>query len=316
MRSVQINEYGSAEVAKIVEDEKPRPSVGQLLIKVKASSVNPVDIQIREGHYEDFTPLPFKLGFDGAGIVESVGSNDSEFTVGDRVYFVPQIFNGVGTYGDYAVVETKFVAKIPNGLDYNEAAALSLAGSAAWESLITRGRLKEDEIVLIHAGAGGVGHIAIQVAHAIGAKVIATGKRKNLDTLESLGANVSLDYEDPSFIMNLKEATKDGVHLVLDSIGGSTISDSAEILLPYGRIVSLADYSPPQNLQELWPKNAEINLFYMSPSNEYLNKLNYLVDQGKLRVIVDKVFPLEKVVEAHKYMTKRGRVGKVVLSVN
>jgi len=315
MRSVQIDEYGPATIAKVVEEKIPRPLPGQLLIKLKATSVNPVDIQIRQGRYVDFTPLPFKLGFDGAGVVETVGSDVSEFSIGDRVYFVHPIFNGEGTYGDYTVVDTEFVAKIPESLDYNEAAALSLIGSAAWESLIIRGRLKENEVVLIHAGAGGVGHVAIQIASAIGAKVIATGKRENLLTLKSLDADFTLDYEEGSFKQNLKDVVKDGVHLVLDTVAGNTISDSGEIILPYGRIVSLADYCPPQNLLELWPKNAEIHLFYMNPSNEHLNNLNRLVDQGKLKVIVDKVFSVEQVVEAHEYMEQRGRVGKVVLSI-
>lgn len=316
MRIVTINQFGSADVAKINHVPVPKPSSEQLLIKLKASSVNPVDAQIRTGHYEAYTPLPFNLGFDGAGIVEAVGDAVKGFSVGDRVYFVPAILNGQGTYADFCVVDAGLVAHIPNCLSFIEAAALSLTGTAAWESLIDRGRLRAQETVLIHAGAGGVGHVAIQIAKALGAKVITTAKKCNHETLLNLGADIVLDYEDDNFNLNLAKAAGDGVELVLDTVAGNTIENSAQVLAPYGRIVSIADYCPPQNLVYLWPKNAEIHLVFMTPSAERLNNLNKLVEQGKLKVIIDKVFPLEQVVQAHEYLAVRGRAGKIVLSID
>ena len=316
MKKVQINKFGSADVAEIINTPIPVPKAGQLLVKLKASSVNPVDAQIRQGHYQDFTPLPFNLGFDGAGIVEAVADDVVNFTVGDSVYFVPSILNGEGTYAQYCIVDAKLAALIPDALDFNQAAALSLVGSAAWESLIDRGRLQAGETVLIHAGAGGVGHIAIQIAKAVGAKVIATAKKVNLDCLKSLGADIALDYQDENFNRQLSLAAGTGVDLVLDTVAGNTIADSAQVLAERGRIVSLADYCPAQNLLALWPKNAEIHLVFMTPSSKSLNNLNRLVDQGKLRVIIDKIFPLEKVVEAHEYLQQNGRVGKIVLAIS
>ena len=316
MRAVQINDFGSASVAKLVDVSKPVPAAGQLLVKLKACSVNPVDVQIRQGHYKDITPLPFKLGFDGAGVVEAIADDVTGFVPGDRVYFVPSIFNGEGTYADYCVVDATLVAIIPEGLDFNQAAALSLIGSAAWESLIDRGRLQSGETVLIHAGAGGVGHIAIQIAKALGARVIATAGKENQDLLNSLGADVALDYRDDSFAQQLRDAAGNGVELVLDTVGGNAISDSGPVLAPYGRIVSLADYCPPQDLLSLWPKNAEMHLVYMTPSAERLNKLNRLVSHAKLKVIVDKTFPLADVVQAHEYIATHGRAGKVVLTLD
>jgi len=316
MRIVAINQFGSADVAKINHTAVPKPSSEQLLIKLKASSVNPVDAQIRSGHYEAFTPLPFNLGFDGAGIVEDVGDGVKGFSVGDRVYFVPTILNGQGTYADFCVVDAGLVAHIPDNLSFIEAAALSLTGTAAWESLVDRGRLRASETVLIHAGAGGVGHIAIQIAKTLGAKVITTAKECNHEILLSLGADVVLDYEDDNFSLNLADAVGNGVELVLDTVAGNTIENSAQVLAPHGRIVSLADYCPPQNLVNLWPKNAEIHLVFMSPSAERLNNLNKLVEKGKLKVIIDKIFPLEQVVQAHEYLEVRGRAGKIVLSID
>ena len=316
MRIVTINQFGSADVAKINNTTVPKPSSNQLLIKLKASSVNPVDDQIRSGHYEAFTPLPFNLGFDGAGIIEGVGDGVNDFSVGDRVYFVPEILNGQGTYADFCVVNADLVAHIPDKLSFIEAAALSLTGTAAWESLVDRGRLSASDTVLIHAGAGGVGHIAIQIAKALGAKVITTAKKCNHEILMGLGADVVIDYEDNNFNLNLSDAVGNGVDLVLDTIAGNTIENSAQVLAPYGRIVSLADYCPPQNLVKLWPKNVEIHLVFMSPSAERLNNLNKLVEKGKLKVIIDKIFPLDQVVQAHEYLKVRGRTGKIVLSID
>jgi len=315
MRIVTIEEFGNADVAKIKESPLPKVGIGQVLINIKASSINPVDAQIRMGHYQEFTPLPFNLGFDGAGIVEGVGEGVTDFGLGDRVYFVPPILNGQGTYADFCVVDANLVAPIPNGYSYIEAAALSLPGSAAWEALIDRGRLKANETVLIHAGAGGVGHIAIQIAKDIGAKVITTAMKHNHQKLIALGADIVLDYQDDECNSALINAVGGGVDLVLDTIAGNTIENSAQVLVPYGRIVSLADYCPPQNLVALWPKNAEIHLVFMTPSAQRLNKLNALVERGKLKVVIDKVFPLEQVVQAHEYLANRGRFGKTVLSM-
>ncbi|MCJ8338145.1 MAG: zinc-binding dehydrogenase [Pseudomonadales bacterium] len=316
MKKVQINKFGSAHVAEMINAPIPVPKAGQLLVKLKACSVNPVDAQIRQGHYRDFTPLPFNLGFDGAGIVEAAADDVVNFRVGDSVYFVSSILNGEGTYAQYCIVDAELAALIPDTLDFNQAAALSLVGSAAWESLIDRGRLQAGETVLIHAGAGGVGHIAIQIAKAIGAKVIATAKQDNLECLKSLGADIALDYQDENFNRQLSMAAGTGVELVLDTVAGNTIADSAQVLAERGRIVSLADYCPAQNLLALWPKNAEIHLVFMTPSSKWLNNLNKLVDQGKMRVIIDKIFPFEKVVEAHEYLQHNGRVGKIILAIS
>jgi NADPH:quinone reductase-like Zn-dependent oxidoreductase len=316
MKKVQINQFGSANVVKIIDAPIPMPKAGQLLVKVKASSVNPVDAQIRQGHYQDYTPLPFNLGFDGAGIIEAVADDVINFTVGDSVYFVPSILNGEGTYAEYCIVDANLAALIPDTLDFNQAAALSLVGSAAWESLIDRGKLQAGETVLIHAGAGGVGHIAIQIAKAIGAKVIATSKSRHLECLKSLGADIALDYQADNFNQQLSMAADNNVDLVLDTVAGNTISDSAQVLATRGRIVSLADYCPAQNLLALWPKNAEIHLVFMTPSNQWLNNLNDLVNQGKLKVIIDKTFPLEEVVDAHEYLQNKARSGKIVLEIS
>lgn len=316
MHAVQVMAFGTAEQAQLVEVEKPVVKAGQLLIKLKASSVNPVDVQIRQGHYQGLTPLPFKLGFDGAGIVEAVGDEVLGFSVGQRVYFVPAIFNGEGTYAEYCVVDAELVVGIPERLSFSQAAALSLAGSAAWECLIDRGRLKAQETVFIHAGAGGVGHIAIQIAKAVGARVITSARKVHHQQLKSLGADVVLDHSDSEFSQQLQQAAGEGVHVVLDTVAGDAISTAGNILLPYGRIISLADYCPPQDLLALWPKNAEIHLVYLAPSAARLQQLNTLVEQGKLTVNIDRILPLAEAAQAHAYMDQRGRSGKVVLEMS
>ena len=315
MRAVHIEAFGTPQQTQLIDSLKPVPKPGQLLIKLKACSVNPVDVQIRQGHYQDLTPLPFKLGFDGAGIIEQVADGVTGFAVGQQVYFVPAIFNGEGTYAEYCVVDASLVATMPESLSFAQAAALSLAGSVAWECLIDRGRLQAQEAVFIHAGASGVGHIAIQIAKAMGAKVITSARKEHHAQLKNLGADSVLDHLDSDFSQQLQSAVGDGVHMVLDTVAGDAISAAGNILLPYGRIISLADYCPPQNLLALWPKNAEIHLVYMAPSAERLQQLNLLIEQGKLQVNIDKTFALEDVAQAHSYMDQRGRSGKVVLEI-
>jgi NADPH:quinone reductase-like Zn-dependent oxidoreductase len=174
MKAQILKSFGSPDSFELCEVPKPVPHTGQVLVRVHATSINPLDYQVRRGDYADLVPLPAITGHDVSGVVEAIGPGVTNFAPGDEVWYTPQIFDGPGSYAEYHVAAENIVAKKPLSLSHLEAASLSLVGGTAWEALTVRAALRVGESILIHGGAGGVGHVAIQLAKAIGAKVFTT----------------------------------------------------------------------------------------------------------------------------------------------
>nr|MDQ3283308.1 NADP-dependent oxidoreductase [Acidobacteriota bacterium] len=235
MRAVQIERFGGPEVLRVATVPRPTASAGELLVRVHAASVNPVDTYTRMGQTVDFTgaKLPYIPGFDISGVVDSVGEGVTSFRKGDAVMAMLDLRRG-GGYAEYVVVKESEAAKKPKGWSHEEAAAVPLTALTAWQALFDTAKLEKGQSVLIHAGAGGVGSMAIQLAKWKGAKVIATASASNHDYLRKLGADVIIDYQTQKF----EELVKD-VDVVLDPIGGATQARSVPLLKNGGTLVAL-----------------------------------------------------------------------------
>ncbi|MEZ8194203.1 MULTISPECIES: NADP-dependent oxidoreductase [Vibrio] len=309
MRAVRIHQYGGTETLKLENITKPKINDDDILIAVRSAAINPVDWKIREGYLQAFIPyeLPVTLGWDVAGIVVEVGSKVSEFNVGDEVFSRPNIARD-GSYADYIAVKAdEAVLKSPK-LSFSEAAALPLAGITAWQCLVDVANVQPGQRVLIHAGAGGVGHLAIQIAKAKGATVIATASAANQDLLINLGADQAVDYAKSS----LKEQIEP-VDIVVDTMGGDVQKHSWELLKENGILVSVVD-QPDEELAQA--HNARAAFVFIEPSSRILKELNSLVEADLLKPLIEHHFTLETIVDAH-LQSQSGRTrGKIVIDIN
>jgi NADPH:quinone reductase-like Zn-dependent oxidoreductase len=309
MRAVRIHQYGGTETLQLDQIEIPEINADDILIKVKSSAINPVDWKIREGYLQEFIPykLPITLGWDVAGIVSEVGASVTDFKVGDEVFSRPDISRD-GSYADYVAVKADEVVLKSSKLDFAQAAALPLAGITAWQCLVDVGELQAGQRVLIHAGAGGVGHLAIQIAKAKGAIVIATASAKNQDLLTKFGADQAVDYNQGT----LREQIEP-VDLVIDTMGGEVQSESWGLLKAGGMIVSVV--APPS--EEIAKKhNVKAAFVFIEPSSRILGELNTLVENDQLMPLIENRFPLEQIADAH-LQSQSGRTrGKIVIDVS
>ena len=316
MKAAVLTEFGSVDRLEIQEVTKPKPKPHQILVRVCATSINPVDYQTRRGDYKDLVELPAIIGVDVSGVVEAVGESVTNFKIGDEVYYSPQLFGESGSYAEYHVADESIVAHKPTNLSHIEAACFPLAAGTAWDCLVTRGQLQVGELVLIHAGAGGVGSFAIQLAKAIGAYVFTTCSAKNHDLVRKLGADCIIDYRTEDYMAVIKRETQGrGVDLVLDTIGGTTIQSSLEIIRPYGRLVSIVDIATPQSLLPAWEKNLAVHFVLTSQQSNKLNLLKRLIERQQLFPIVDSVMPFHQVAKAHQRVEDGSIRGKVVLQI-
>ncbi|RYD22645.1 MAG: NADPH:quinone oxidoreductase [Verrucomicrobiaceae bacterium] len=319
MKAMVINSFGGPESFELRDVPKPVPQAGQLLVRVHATSVNPLDYQVRRGDYPDLVPLPAITGHDVSGVVEEVGPGVTSFAPGDDVWYTPQIFDGPGSYAEYHVAAESIVGKKPASLSHLEAASLTLVGGTVWEALIGRAALRVGESILVHGGAGGVGHVAIQLAKAIGARVFTTVREANFDFVRSLGADVVIDYGKEDYVdAILRETDGRGVDVVFDTIGGDTLSRSPDALAQLGRIVSIVDIAKPQNLIQAWGKNAAYHFVFTRQNRGKLDELSALIERGQLRPHVGAVYPLADLSLAHALLEKpnNGLRGKIVIAVD
>ncbi|MFC7518555.1 zinc-dependent alcohol dehydrogenase family protein [Herbaspirillum sp. GCM10030257] len=318
MKAVTLKSFGGPDAFELRELPKPVPGAGQVLVRVHATSINPLDYQVRRGDYPDLVPLPSITGHDVSGVVEAVGPGVTAFAPGDEVWYTPQIFDGPGSYAEYHVASETIVGKKPAALSHLEAASLSLVGGTAWEALVGRAALRVGETLLVHGGAGGVGHVAIQVAKAIGARVITTARRENAEFARAMGADVVIDYEKEDVVEAvLRETAGRGVDVVFDTIGGDTLSRGAEVLAQLGRLVSIVDIAQPQNLIHAWGKNASYHFVFTRQNRGKLDELSALVERGQLRPHVGATYTLEEIPQAHARLESRdnGLRGKIAIAV-
>ncbi|PAU78544.1 zinc-dependent alcohol dehydrogenase family protein [Halomonas salipaludis] len=318
MKALILNAFGGPESFELSEVPKPVPHAGQVLVRVHATSINPLDYQVRRGDYSDLVPLPAITGHDVSGVVEAVGPGVTSFVPGDEVWYTPQIFDGPGSYAEYHVAAENIIGKKPPSLSHLEAASLTLVGGTVWEALVVRAALRVGESILVHGGAGGVGHVAIQVAKAMGAMVFTTVRDTNVDFVRNIGADVVIDYEEEDYVdVILRETNGHGVDVVFDTIGGNTLSRSSDVLAQLGRVVSIVDIAQPQNVIEAWGKNASFHFVFTRQNRGKLDELSALVARGQLRPHVGAVYSLADIPVAHALLERRknGLQGKIAIAV-
>jgi NADPH:quinone reductase-like Zn-dependent oxidoreductase len=315
VQAAVIHEYGDADVFRIEEVEKPTPGTHDVLVRARAASVNPVDTKIRSGSQRGVVrlKLPWILGLDVAGVVEAVGSGVTRFSVGDEVMSTPT-HRRPGTYAEWIAIDEKSVAPKPKSVDFIEAATLPLVGLTAWECLVTRAKIQPGQKVLIHAGAGGVGVIAIQIAKHFGAYVAATASTRNVDFLLQLGADEVVDYTKEEFDQKLHD-----YDVVLESLGPDIAQRSLAVLKKGGILTSINTGLPAAT--ERYGPNLGVLVVGMrvlsnaigtrlfrgirfttvvrAADGNTLAELGKLVDARKIRPVVAQVFPLERIAEAH-----------------
>ena len=318
MKAMILNSFGGPKSFAFSDVPKPVPHAGQVLVRVHATSINPLDYQVRRGDYSDLVPLPAITGHDVSGVVEAVGPGVTMFSPGDEVWYTTQIFDGTGSYAEYHVANEDIIGMKPSALSHLEAASLSLVGGTAWEALVSRAALRVGESILIHGGAGGVGHVAIQVAKAIGAKVFTTVREDNFEFARSVGADVVIDYRKEDYVEAiLRETDARGVDVVFDTLGGDTLSRSPDVLAQLGRVVTIVDIAQPQNLIGAWGKNASFHFVFTRQNQGKLDELSTLVERGQLRPHLGAVYTLADISLAHARLEtpNNGIRGKIAIAV-
>ncbi|KGO88437.1 NADPH:quinone oxidoreductase [Flavobacterium rivuli WB 3.3-2 = DSM 21788] len=308
MKAAILKEFGPVENFEIVEIPIPKPGYREVLVRVFASSVNPLDYQVRRGDYKNELKLPVITGHDVSGEIVELGPGVENFKIGDEVYYTPEIFTGQGSYAQYHCANESIIGLKPKNISHLEAATLPLAAGTAWEMLVTRAQLKINQSILIHGGAGGVGIPTIQIAKAMGAIVYTTARKVHHKFLRELGADYVIDYENENYITAIKQLTDNkGVDVVIDTLGGNTLSDSGKILSQLGQVVTLVDIEKPQNLIEAWGKNATYHFVFTRQNRNKMDELTKLVENNKLKPILNKVFSLSEIGKAHSLLeTKAG----------
>ncbi len=319
MKAVVLTRFGGTDALELREVPVPHVGPRQVRVRVHATAVNPLDYQIRRGDYPDEVPLPAIIGHDVSGVIEQVGTHVTEFRPGDAVYYTPQIFGGPGSYAEQHVADVDLVGRKPENLSHLEAASLTLVGGTVWESLVTRAGLTVGETILIHGGAGGVGTIAIQIARAIGARVLTTARADDEDFVRSLGADAVIDYASADYVDTVAELTRGaGVDVVFDTIGGDTLTRSPLVLADLGRVVSIVDIAQPQNLIQAWGRNAAYHFVFTRQNRGKLDALTTLVERGLVTPVIGATLPLARTGEAHDLLENRRSYvlrGKVAIDV-
>jgi len=308
MQAIQINRFGDRSVLELNEIDIPTPAANEVLIKVKASSINPVDWKVREGYLQPMLnhPLPLTLGWDVSGEVVAAGDQVTHLKVGDAVYSRPDIAKN-GSFAQYMTVVADDVALKPSALSWQEAAGVPLVGLTAWQSLYEMAQLQAGERILIHGGSGAVGQFAIQLAKLRGAYVYTTTSARNTELVLSLGADQAIDYHNEDF-SELKD-----LDVVFDSVGGDTLARSWKTLKKGGRLVSIGDNPDAATAAE----HGVTSFFcFVQPNREQLEHLAELANAGKLKVNIDSEFSLADLAKAHERSETGRAQGKIIINVD
>lgn len=313
MKAAIIEEFGGTKQLMYMDVPMLKCGPGEVLINVHAASVNPVDWKARQGFLQGMMPAfggkpgtGIILGWDGAGVIEACGFGVYGFEVGEKVFFRPENFDW-GCYAQYCLAGVHTIAKMPSNMTFEEAAAVPLAGITAYQALIVEGGLKAGEKVLIHAGSGGVGHLAVQIAAAVGAEVTATCSGKNSEFVKSLGATTTVDYRETDFATVVKD-----MDVVFNTVSKETADRSIPCLKDQGRLVSIAGSA---DAAAIAAKGASAKALFMIPNGEHLAAIGTMIEAGKVKVTVAKTFKLSEAATAQDYQEKGGFVGKVVMKV-
>ncbi|GEN53452.1 NADP-dependent oxidoreductase [Halobacillus faecis] len=310
MKAIVIEQYGDRNQLIEKDVERPVPDESQVIVELHATSINPIDWKLREGYLKEMLDFDFPiiLGWDAAGIVAEVGSAVQNFKVGDRVFARPATTR-FGTYAEYTAVDEHLLAHLPENVSFEEAAAVPLAGLTAWQCLVDFGDIKEGDHVLIHAGSGGVGHYAIQIAKQKGAYVAATASGKNQEWVEKLGVDRFINYKEEDFSEILSD-----YDIVLDTLGGEIQEKSFSVLKEGGRLPSIVQ--PPD--EDLAAKHGvKAGFVWLEPSGEQLAKLASMMESGDLVSVIGHRFDLseEGLKEAHSVSETHHAKGKIVINI-
>jgi NADPH:quinone reductase-like Zn-dependent oxidoreductase len=306
MRTVTQDELGGPEVLKVVEVERPEPGVGEILVRVHAAGTNPVDWKSRAFGGLQARKPPFTLGWDVSGTVEAVGFGVRLFAVGDEVYGMPRFPHFANGYSEYVTAPARHFAPKPAGLTHAEAAALPLAGLTAYQALVDIAGVQAGQRVLVHAAAGGVGHLAVQIAKAKGAYVIATASAAKHDYLRGIGADEVIDYTAVDFAAEVND-----IDIVLDGVGDEYTARSAPVVRDGGHLITLPGPAEVPAAEEARIKSG---FMIVEPDQTGLYALTALVEAGRLQPTVSATFPLEHVAKAHEALATGRTIGKIVLT--
>ncbi len=308
MKAVRIHQFGGVELLRYEDAPRPVPDAGEVLIHVHAAGVNPVDWKIREGRLQSRIThhLPLTLGWDVAGVIEQLGPGVTQFKAGDAVYARPDLARD-GAYAEYIAARTSEIALKPQTLDFIHAAAVPLSALTAWQSLFDAGNLQPGQRILIHAGAGGVGHYAVQFARWKGAHVITTASARNANFVRSLGADEVIDYTATRF----EDAVRDA-DMVFDTVGGEIQTRSWKVLKKGGILVSILTLTVPEEAEQRGWRSAYV---FVQPNAAQLARIAELIDTGKVKPVVENVFPLHEAARAHTLIQGAHARGKIVLRV-
>ena len=308
MRAITQYSFGDPDVLRVVEIDRPKPIPTEVLIRVHAIGLNPIEAFIRRGSAPMLGQPPFILGWDISGVVEDVVPGVNRFRPGDEVFGMPFFPRPAAAYAELVAAPSRQLARKPSSLDHVHAAALPLAGLTAWQSLVDVAQVQPGQRVLIHAAGGGVGHLAVQIAKGLGAQVLATASGAKADFVRGLGADEVIDYEVEDFA----EVARD-IDVVLESVGGDYADRSLRTLRPGGLLVTLVERTNAQLAARVKAAGRRFAGITVEPDSSGLEKLAEWVDNGRLRVHVDEAFPLDAVGRAHRRL-EGGVKGKLVLT--
>lgn len=330
MRAMVVTQFGGPDVLAMQDIPDPTPCEDDLLIEVHGSALNPIDYKIRGGAFGAGRSFPFVLGFDVSGTVRSLGSRTSsttDFHIGDEVYASPSLIRD-GANAQYVCVDGRTAARKPRSIDHTQAAALPLVTLTAWEALYERANLKSGQTVLIQAGGGGVGHIAIQLARLRDCRVLTTSSREqSIELCRSLGADVVINYAEEDFVQRVKDETDgQGCSVVFDCVGGDVFDRSAQCLAVNGQMLTIVGASSGgEAMKELFIRNATLHFEMMGTPTMYgvhpekqgeiLRAAAEFVDRGKLRAHVSRTIELEQLSEGHRWQEASHVTGKIAVSM-
>lgn len=328
MKAAYISHYGNIDNVQFDEQANPSVTEDTVLVKVHAASINPLDLRVLEGEFKAILPVkfPFILGNDFAGTVVEVGSKVTQFKVGDEVYAKTDLN---GAFAEYTVVQQSSLALKPQNISMEQAAALPLVALTSWQAMVEIAKVKAGQKVLIHAGSGGVGSIAIQLAKSLGATVATTTSGKNSGWVKELGADIIIDYKTMDFEQELKD-----YDVVLDTQGGKTLEKSLNVLKRGGRLISISgppDHAFAEVINPNWflkcvipmlswsirhkakKRGITYSFLFMQPNGQQLSKITELVETGKIKPVVDQTYGFVQIKEALQYVNTGRSKGKVVL---
>jgi len=308
MKAMVVHEFGGPEVMKYEDAPRPEPKDDEILVRVMAAAVNPVDSYVRQGMFakRGMDNRPAIIGYDISGVVEKTGANAKKFKAGDKVYSYLSVMRG-GGYAEFAIAKESETALKPKNINFEEAAAVPLAATTAWQSLVDEAKLNAGQTVLVHGGSGGVGSFAIQIAKARGAKVIATASTAHQDLLKQLQVDQAIDYTTTKF----EDMVKD-VDVVLNCARAEALARSYGVVKKGGIIVSITDEPDQTECAKHGIRGFRLGAH---PDANVLEELTKLIEAGKMKPIVSQTLPLADASKAHQQIETHHTLGKIVLKV-